>query len=80
MARVFAAYQCKYAMLLDINALEHTYLAVYRHQNAENRMDAQHLVKGMDVLDKDSRNRFSLRFVEHADNRDFFYLLRKAEP
>jgi len=26
MARVFQAYQCGYAMLLDMNALEHTYL------------------------------------------------------
>ncbi len=32
MARVFQAYQCQYALLLDMNALEleHTYLAVYR--------------------------------------------------
>ena len=80
MARVFTAYQCKYAMLLDINALEHTYLAVYRHQDTNNRMDVQHLIKGMDVLDKDTHNRFSMRFVEHGDNRDFFYLLRKVQP
>ena len=30
MARVFQAYGCRYAMLLDMNALEHTYLALYR--------------------------------------------------
>ena len=30
MARVFQAYDCRYAMLLDMNALEHTYLALYR--------------------------------------------------
>ena len=29
MARVFQAYGCRYAMLLDMNALEHTYLALY---------------------------------------------------
>jgi len=29
MARVFQAYQCTYAMHLDMNALEHTYLALY---------------------------------------------------
>ena len=30
MARVFQSYRTNYAMLLDMNALEHTYLAVYR--------------------------------------------------
>ena len=30
MARIFQAYRCDYAMLLDMNALEHTYLAMYR--------------------------------------------------
>jgi hypothetical protein len=29
MARVFQGYQCRYAMQLDMNALEHTYLALY---------------------------------------------------
>ena len=32
MARVFQAYGCRYAMQLDINALEHTYLALYLRQ------------------------------------------------
>ncbi|MDP2643336.1 MAG: hypothetical protein Q8P24_00185 [Desulfobacterales bacterium] len=75
MARVFQAYTCKYAMLLDINALEHTYLAVYRHQGPE--ISAQHLVKGMSVLDKRKADKVLARFVGYADNRDFFYLLRK---
>ena len=34
MARVFQAYGCRYAMLLDMNALEHTYLAVYTRRTA----------------------------------------------
>ena len=34
MARVFQASGCRYAMLLDMNALEHTYLAVYRRQGS----------------------------------------------
>ena len=35
MARVFQAYRCQYAMLLDMNALEHTYLAVYRRSDSQ---------------------------------------------
>ena len=34
MARVFQAYQTNYAMLTDMNALEHTYLALYRRRAA----------------------------------------------
>jgi hypothetical protein len=81
MARVFTAYQCKYAMQLDINALEHTYLAIYTHQHAaSDQLSIQHLIKGMSVLDKTVGGRMALRFVDFPDNRDFFYLLRKDEP
>lgn len=74
MARVFGAYHCKYAMLLDMNALVHTYMAVYRMQ--ANQFEVQHLIKEMNQLDvKD--NQVIPRFVGYADNRDFFYLLRK---
>ncbi len=77
-ARIFAAYQCKYAMLLDINALEHTYLAVYQVRDGQFR--TQHLVKGMEVLDKPVGGGQMLpRFIGYADNRDFFYLRRKAK-
>lgn len=79
MARVFAAYQCRYAMLLDINALEHTYLAVYRVRDG--KFSTQHLIKGMEVLDKPVGGGQMLpRFVGYADNRDFFYLRRKVKP
>ena len=37
MARVFQAYGCRYAMLLDMNALEHTYLAALRAQGRRDR-------------------------------------------
>ena len=50
---------------------KHTYLAVYRNQQA------QHLIKGMGVLDKVRGDKIFHRFVDYADNRDFFYLLRK---
>ncbi len=74
MVRVFAAYRCRYAMLLDINALEHTYLAVYRTQQGQFRV--QHLINGMEVLDKRGGNQTVPRFIGYADNRDFFYLRR----
>lgn len=44
MARVFAAYGCGYAMSTDMNALEHTYLALYRA--AGSRLEIDHLVAG----------------------------------
>lgn len=77
MARVFQAYQCKYAMLLDMNALEHTYLAVY--QEKDSRFTVQHLIKGMDALDKSFQGQVVPRFIGYADNRDFFYLLKRTD-
>ena len=77
MARVFLAYGCRYAMHLDMNALEHTYLAIYTRQGP--RLAVEHLVKGMSVLDKQSGNDLLPRFLAFPDNRDFFYLLRR-EP
>lgn len=76
MARVFAAYQVNYAMLLDMNALEHTYLALYRRSGTELAVD--HLIKGMDQLDKSASNENVPRFLGLSDNRDFFYVTRRA--
>jgi hypothetical protein len=78
MARVFAAFQCKYAMMLDINALEHTYMAIYPDQTG--LASVEHLVKGMSVLDKTKQGRVMRRFIDFPDNRDFFYLLRRDLP
>jgi hypothetical protein len=82
MARVFQAYHCQYAMLLDMNALEHTYLAVYR--NLDSGLAIDHLIDGMSVLDKSSAGQPVPRFLGYPDNRDFFYLMRRdvkaAEP
>jgi hypothetical protein len=75
MARVFQAYRCDYAMLLDMNALEHTYLALYRR--AGSQMYVDHLVKGMSELDKTVAGEIVPRFLGYADNRDFFYVMRK---
>jgi hypothetical protein len=75
MARVFQAYQCNYAMLTDMNALEHTYLAVYRRSRSELTVD--HLLKGMSQLDKTVSGRIVPRFLGFPDNRDFFYVMRR---
>ena len=77
MARAFQAYNCRYAMHLDMNALEHTYLAVYRRQGTE--FTVQHLIQGMNVLDKSEGTQEVPRFVGYADNRDFFYVMRREQ-
>lgn len=76
MARVFQACDCRYAMLLDMNALEHTYMAVYHRQGS--RLLTQHLIDGMGVVDGSRDGQPLPRFVKVADNRDFFYLLRRS--
>ena len=75
MARVFLALGCLDAMHLDMNALEHTYLALYDH--AGNRLAVQHLVEGMSVLDQEIGGRLAPRFLGFPDDRDFFYVLEK---
>jgi len=78
MARVFQAYRCDYAMLLDINALEHTYCAIYRKSGS--RVSIDHLIKGMSQVDKATPSGELLpRFLAYPDNRDFFYLMRRKE-
>ena len=76
MARVFEACGCRYAMLLDMNALEHTYMAVYHTEGS--RLLTQHLIDGMGVVDGSKDGQPLPRFVSIADNRDFFYLLRRS--
>jgi hypothetical protein len=76
MARVFQACGCRYAMMLDINALEHTYMAVYRRQGS--RLLWEHLIDGMGEVDGSRDGEPLPRFVSVADNRDFFYLLRRG--
>ena len=76
MARVFQAYDCDYAMLLDMNALVHTYFALYRQD--QQQMTIEHLVKGMADADQMVRGRRVPRFLASPDNRDFFYLARRV--
>jgi hypothetical protein len=75
MARIFQAYGCRYAMHLDMNALEHTYMTVYRRRGQE--LMIQHLIKGMSVLDKTYGGQYIPRFLGYPDNRDFFYVMRR---
>jgi hypothetical protein len=82
MARVFQAYHCRYAMLLDMNALEHTYLAIYG--GSDKGLTVDHLLKSMSQLDKSPAGDLVPRFLGYPDNRDFFYVMRreirKAKP
>ena len=78
MARVFQAYQCRYAMLLDMNALEHTYLAIYKKQGSN--LYVQHLIRGMSEVDMSVKGKYIPRFLGYSDDRDFFYLTRKERP
>jgi hypothetical protein len=76
MARTFQAYGCSYAMLLDMNALEHTYLALYVPRGGE--VHVEHLLPGMALIEKKGRGGTIIpRFIGFADNRDLFYLTRK---
>jgi hypothetical protein len=75
MARVFQAYGCRYAMHLDMNALEHTYFAVYTHKNG--RIEVQHLIEGMAEVDRKGGDELAPRFLSFPDDRDFFYVTRR---
>lgn len=72
MARIFQAYQCQYAFMLDMNALEHTYLAVYRRSGSQLFID--HLIRGMSQVEKSASGQVVPRFLGYPDNRDFFYV------
>lgn len=75
MARIFQAYGCQYAMHLDMNALEHTYLATYIEKEDKNYYP-QHLINGMKMLDERFEGNVP-RFIGYPDNRDFFFVLRR---
>jgi hypothetical protein len=77
MTRVFQAYGCRYAMHLDMNALEHTYLAIYTHKNG--RIAVQHLMEGMAEVDRKGGGDLAPRFLSFPDDRDFFYATRRRQ-
>ncbi len=78
MARVFQAYHCRYGLHLDMNALEHTYLALYFHENRQRIV--QHLIHGMSAVDRQSGGAFVPRFLGYPDDRDFFYFTQRNVP
>lgn len=77
MARVYQSYGCQYAMHLDMNALEHTYLAIYPGDRSQG--GPEQLIKGMKVLDERFKGNVP-RFIGYPDNRDYFYLLPRSRP
>ena len=78
MARTFQAYGCNYAMLLDMNALVHTYLALY--VRVDGKVHLEHLIPGMSEVDtKSSTGQLVPRFIGVPDNRDLFYVVRRGE-
>jgi hypothetical protein len=77
MAVVFQSYGCRYGMLLDMNALEHSYLALFARKG--DKLVVEHPVAGMMEIDRSSNGKLVPRFVGYPDNRDFFYLVRRKD-
>jgi hypothetical protein len=73
MARVFQAYQCNYAMLLDMNTSNYCYAALYARDADGNLTGAEYLQKDMQ---RGNGSDGSLKFLQKNDTRDFFYVLR----
>jgi hypothetical protein len=77
MARVFQAYRCRYAMHLDMNALEHSYFALYRRIGSQ--LLVEYLIEGMSEVDKTDSGSTVPRFLGYPDNRDFFFITRRGQ-
>jgi hypothetical protein len=77
MARVFQAYRFRYGMPLDMNALEHTYCAVYRR--AGSQLTVGYLMSGMSQVEKSDSGGPIPRFLGYPDNRDFFFVMRRNQ-
>ncbi len=77
MARVFQAYDCDYAMLLDMNSPELTYMAYFQQNARGDGVTGAHLSRLMADSDPYLAGGQVPRFVNFSDNRDFMYLIRK---
>ncbi len=75
MARVFQAYQCSYAMMLDINAPMHTFFALSKEENGIIRRE--YLNTDMEAAEPSTLRGGGLRFLTRPDERDFFYVVKK---
>ena len=80
MARVFQAYNCDYAIHLDMNMIVHTYLATYHRDENSGDLAMEHVVEKMHWKDASVNGKKVPRFVGVPDNRDFFYMMRKRTP
>jgi hypothetical protein len=77
MARVFQAYRFRYGMHLDMNALEHSYFALYRRSGSQLFVD--YLIDGMSQVDETATGSKVPRFLGYSDNRDFFFVTRRSQ-
>jgi len=77
MARVFQAYRVRYGMHLDMNALEHSYFALYRRSGSQLFVD--YLIDGMSEVDQTASGGKVPRFLGYSDNRDFFFVTRRSQ-
>lgn len=73
MVRVFQAYGCEYAMLLDMNSPELTYAALMQISGEQVRIE--YLNQTM-AGSEPARGRY--RFIHANDNRDFFTVVRRT--
>ena len=73
MARVYQAYHCRYAMILDMNAPELCYSALYCRGGDGKIAGAEYLIKEMSAANGGDH----LRFLQTDDTRDCFYLYHK---
>ena len=73
MARTFQAYNCSYAMILDMNAPELTYLALYPRQDGQ--IHVEHLTEVMAQFDKQGGDGTVIpKFLGFPDSRDLFFI------
>jgi hypothetical protein len=59
-----------------MNALEHTYFALYAHQ--QGRLVVQHLVQGMEAVDRKASDQPAPRFLSFSDDRDFLCMVLES--
>jgi hypothetical protein len=64
-------------MHLDMNAPEHTYMALYHDD--KRGLAVEHLVKMMAMSDTNDGGKVLPRFVSVPDTRDFVFLYKRPE-
>jgi hypothetical protein len=64
-------------MPLDMNALEHSYFALYRRAGPQ--LQVEYLLEGMRSVDKTDSDASVPRFLGYPDNRDFFFITARSQ-